>query len=445
MISKFNLSLLVICLHCSVVYANSRKILLDYINTNEEATRVVKTTLVSNNEKYKLYNISFDSLKWMDPSKVDNPIWNHNILIIIPNKVSSGTSFYRVSNGKRNEAIPNKIHPIVEHVSLKNNAVGIEIRNVPNQPIKFKDSPELLVEDGIIAYGWDKYLGSKDRGYVARLPMLKAAYLGFRAARDFLKKQKIEIKDYVAFGESKRGWVVWLLPVVDVAVKAIIPSVIDVLNVQKSMLHHHLVYGAWSPVLKDYEKFDIPRRMFGNEFGTLMDLIDPYKYRELISLPKLVINSANDQFFLPDNSQFYFKDLVGERHMMFLPNSGHQFKLNQNQLDSIATYFALIDQNKSLPQLKWEKDGNTVHIRSNTEVKELRVWQASNPKARDFRLWDDSSPRYKERKIPKKVKEKKYLIKLDKHSKKLFTSTFIEVIYSLEQGEISFTTEAFVN
>ncbi len=35
------------------------------------------------------------------------------------------------------------------------------------------------------------------------------------------------------------------------------------------------------------------------------------------------MNAAGDQFFLPDNSRFYFDDLQGEKHLRYVPNAKH--------------------------------------------------------------------------------------------------------------------------
>jgi len=35
------------------------------------------------------------------------------------------------------------------------------------------------------------------------------------------------------------------------------------------------------------------------------------------------MNSTGDQFFLPDNSQFYFQDLPGEKYLRYVPNTDH--------------------------------------------------------------------------------------------------------------------------
>ncbi len=41
---------------------------------------------------------------------------------------------------------------------------------------------------------------------------------------------------------------------------------------------------------------------------------EPYEYRDRLTMPKFLINAADDQFFLPDSSQFYFDDLKGEKN-----------------------------------------------------------------------------------------------------------------------------------
>ena len=37
-----------------------------------------------------------------------------------------------------------------------------------------------------------------------------------------------------------------------------------------------------------------------------MEIEDPYEYRQRLTMPKYIVNASGDQYFLPDNSQFYF-------------------------------------------------------------------------------------------------------------------------------------------
>ncbi len=62
------------------------------------------------------------------------------------------------------------------------------------------------------------------------------------------------------------------------------------------------------------------------QFEALMKIEDPYAYRDRLSLPKFIVNSAVDQYFLPDSSQFYFDGLPGEKYLRYLPNTDHSLK-----------------------------------------------------------------------------------------------------------------------
>jgi len=43
----------------------------------------------------------------------------------------------------------------------------------------------------------------------------------------------------------------------------------------------------------------------------------------VLTLPKMLINACDDEFFLNDSWQFYWNDLVGEKHIRYVPNTGH--------------------------------------------------------------------------------------------------------------------------
>ena len=47
-----------------------------------------------------------------------------------------------------------------------------------------------------------------------------------------------QVKEFVITGASKRGWATWTTAAVDNRVKAIMPMVIDLLNIKPSFEHH---------------------------------------------------------------------------------------------------------------------------------------------------------------------------------------------------------------
>ena len=80
--------------------------------------------------------------------------------------------------------------------------------------------------------------------------------------------------------------------------RAIVPVSIDMLNLAEQFPHHFAAYGDYAPALRDYREFDIGCRAGSARGQELLAVIDPYHYRERLTLPKLLINSAGDEFFL---------------------------------------------------------------------------------------------------------------------------------------------------
>jgi PhoPQ-activated pathogenicity-related protein len=198
----------------------------------------------------------------------------------------------------------------------------------------------------------------------------------------------LSIDGFVVAGASKRGWTTWTTAVVDPRVVAIVPMVIDLLNVEASFRHHHRSYGFWSPAIGDYVALHIPDWFGTRQFHDLARIEDPYSYRDRLTLPKLIVNATGDPLFLPDSSRFYFDGLKGEKHLRYVPNADHSLD-GTDAFDSLLAFFREIVEGVPRPQLTWRFQGRTaIHARSGTARRpsQVRLWKASNPAARDFRL-----------------------------------------------------------
>jgi PhoPQ-activated pathogenicity-related protein len=260
---------------------------------------------------------------------------------------------------------------------------------VPNQPLTFPDDGRQLYEDGFIAYTWDKYLRTGDANWLARLPMTKSAVRAMDTVTSFSASAQggsVKVDKFVVAGGSKRGWTTWTTAAVDRRVVAVVPMVIDLLNLEKSMRHHYEAYGFWAPAIKDYEKAGIMNWMGTPEFKSMMQIVEPYSYRERLTMPKFLINAAGDQFFLPDSSQFYFDDLKGEKYIRYVPNTDHSMR-NSDAQESLIAYYDAVLRNTRRPRFSWkfEKDG-AITVKTIDRPSEVKLWQATNPSKRDFRL-----------------------------------------------------------
>jgi PhoPQ-activated pathogenicity-related protein len=316
---------------------------------------------------------------------------------------------------------------------------------IPNQPLTFNQDGQPRVEDDLIAYCWIKYIDTGDATWLPRLPMVKSVVRAMDTVTALLASDqggKIAVKKFVVAGGSKRGWTTWLTGAVDKRVTAIVPAVIDVLNVRQCKINHYAAYGFWAPAIGDYTRHKVHERMETPRYAEILKLIDPYSYRDRLTMPKFVVNSAGDQYFPPDSSKFYFDDLKGVKYLRYVPNTNHSLS-GSDALESILAFEQAILKGAALPKFSWkvQTDGS---IRVQTEDKPLEVnlWQATNPKARDFRLLS-IGPAYKKTVLASQG-DGVYVAKVDKPPTG-WTAFLAELVFpSGEKIPYKFTTQVHI-
>jgi PhoPQ-activated pathogenicity-related protein len=270
--------------------------------------------------------LEMTSQKWLTENEVERPLWTHWLTVVRPRQVTSDIGFLFITGGSLGREPPPRPPAWMVDLARDTGTVVTELRLVPNQPIVFVDDPQRKprTEDDYIAYTWDKFLRTGDEKWPARLPMTKSAVRAMDAITAFVASpagSAAQVARFVVAGGSKRGWTTWTTAAVDARVVAIVPMVIDLLNIEPSFVHHWRAYGAWSDAVDDYVEHRIFDWMGTRQFRTLMKIEEPYEYRERLTLPKFLVNAAGDQFFLPDSSQFYFDDLRGEKQLRYVPNT----------------------------------------------------------------------------------------------------------------------------
>lgn len=351
-----------------------------------------KFELVNSTERedWSSYVLKLTSQRWLTEAEVDRPLWEHWLTIVVPKEVKHDTAFLYIGGGsnKKTEA-PKGPGVIVRRVALATNSVAVELGMVPNQPLTFTDEPGRgRSEDSLIAYTWDKFMRTGDPKWPLRLPMTKSAVRAMDAVQEFLasRPEPVDIDHFVVGGGSKRGWTTWTTGIVDSRVRAIVPIVINMLNVIPSFRHHYAALGFWAPAVNDYVKMDIMNRMETAEYAELMKIEEPFSYLDRLNMPKFVINAGSDEFFLPDSTQFYWDQLPDSKRLRNIPNTGHGLG-GSDVLDSVVGYYDLILKGAPLPEYSWSfPDAQTIEARSETAPKAALLWQVTNENARDFRL-----------------------------------------------------------
>ena len=201
---------------------------------------------------YTRYVRDMTSQSWRAASEVNRTLWRHWVTIIRPEKVEGETALLFITGGSNDGKPPERPDPMLLNMALTTSTVVAQVRLVPNQPLVFSDDKQPRREDEIIAYTWDKFLRGGDETWPLRLPMTKAAVRAMDTVTAFGAAPEgggVRVQKFVVAGASKRGWTTWTTAAVDRRVVAIAPLVIDVLNVEKALVHHWRAYGFWAPAI----------------------------------------------------------------------------------------------------------------------------------------------------------------------------------------------------
>ncbi len=393
---------------------------------------------------YQAYVLDLTSQTWAPPVAPDRTVWKHWLTIVKPDQVSYSTGFLYLTGGSNHDKVPAKVDPLLADIALSTHTVVAELRMVPNQPLTFPDGRKPgLVEDEFIAYTWDKYLRTGNDLWPARLPMTKAAVRAMDAVTAFMKTHNTAVETFMVAGASKRGWTTWTTAAVDKRVVAIAPMVIDLLNVEKSFQHHYRAYGFYSPAVKDYEDLGIMKWMGTPQYHKLMEIVEPYEYRDRLTMPKYIVNASGDQYFLPDSSRYYFDQLKGEKYLRYVENTDHSLR-NSDVREGLIAFFDAFLKKQERPKFFWRfEDDGSIRVTTATKPSEVKMWQATNPDHRDFRLVS-IGPAYKSTTLEAQ-KDGVYIAKVPKPERG-WTAYFVELTFpGTGKYEMKFSTAVRVN
>lgn len=336
------------------------------------------------------------SQRWLTEELVDRTLWEHWLVIVIPDKLDHRTAMMTIGSGRNGSDMPKGADATLRRTSKATNTVTAKLFQVPNQPLYFTDDGQRRSEDSIISHNWDKFMRTGDPVWITRLPMTKSVVRAMDTVQEFCASKaggEYRVDNFVVTGASKRGWTTWTTAAVDKRVIACIPVVIDLLNVVPSFIHHYEVYGFWAPQVQDYVDSRIFDWIGSPEFDALLKINDPYNYRHRLTMPKLLMNGAADQFFLNTSWQFYWDDLQGPKYLRYAPNAGHGMD-NADAAGTAIAFYQHILEDKALPEYSWSfPDDQSIRVTANTKPEVVKLWQATNPEVWNFR-WGEGGPEW---------------------------------------------------
>lgn len=333
----------------------------------------------------KLYNLLVTSQKWREYT------WRHQVAVIVPEQVKHDGALLFITGGSNKDEMPNWKKPddgtiqMMGLIAQKNSAIVAVVFQVPNQPL-FGD----LTEDEIISLTLHNYRNDKDYTWPLLFPMVKSAIRAMDAVQEFSKETlHHNIKHFLVSGASKRGWTTWLTGASDKRVEAIAPMVIDMLNMPKSISYHVEAWGDYSIQIQDYVNLGIAQDVNTPDGQQIVTMVDPFSYREKLTMPKLIFNGTNDEYWPADAIKHYIGEIPGENYLHYVPNAGHGLGDKKQAIQALSSFFAETLQNKKYPQCSWSIEENGQEINLTIDVSKdllegILLWTCDS-EDRDFR------------------------------------------------------------
>lgn len=381
---------------CTNSNISNQDILPCYVNSLSKLPLDYKFLGKENIDGLELKHYQLTSQEWSPGGLVAPKIWVHDVDIYIPKNpilehavlfINNGTRY--VSSGKPFKQSDMSKSALTE---LANNtsSIIISISDIPNQYLVYQDDKVERREDVNVARSWTLFMNDPKNLPVMPLhiPMTAAASQAMTLAEHELTEWKIN--KFIVSGMSKRGWTTWLAAIADTRVEGIIPFVIDILGVKNVLSHMYKVYGNnWPIAFAPYINEKIDSRIHEPEFEALMEISDPLNYlnspyKGRLSIPKYIINASGDDFFVPDNSQFFYDQMPGEKSLWVVPNVDHN-GIKKFAVHPMTNFIKRIQHGSSLPIVESTLSGNKLSVKFSEQPKTVKLWTAYNPSARDFR------------------------------------------------------------
>lgn len=396
-------------------------ILKDYVQEQDTAFRYEIKNVVEG-DSWKEYIIKMVSQEWLTSQDVDQTAWWHWLTIVIPDEVEESEALMIIGGGNHGNKMPESANDVLVQVALATKSIVADISNIPFQPLVYKnDLYGNRSEDELIAFGWRKFLegGAQDEDahWLAHIPMTKAVVRGMDVIQEVSTSAGKPVDKFVTAGGSKRGWTTWCTAIADDRIMAIIPIVIDMLNVVPSFNHHWKCYGAWSPAIGDYVQEGIMEWMGSKEFDRIMNIVEPYSFIDQLDLPKFLINATGDEFFVTDSWQFYWADLKGEKYLQYIPNTNHGLSNNEGEynMKSLTAFYKAVISDSDRPKYSWHVSNDSIYMNVDHALNSdysIKQWEAVNNETRDFRV-DAIGRSWSATKLPRS-NDGRYVVKITK-------------------------------
>ncbi len=395
-------------------------VLAQYVNTPDNAFqyRLVNTRYEL---LYTTYILDLTSQQW-HADEVRPKHWKHWLVIVEPRLLGLYTEYlpffslirtdrallYIIRGDADHEDRPTAASAQAVNIAMRTQSVVAELHGVPIGPVAFLDEqPEtdwwdnlnpfdndkdkvLREEDSLQARSFDLALATGDMTWALMAPMVKAVVRGMDVIQHFLQQRfwgRRVVNGFVLAGHSKRGHAAWLTAALDKRVVGVAPISYDLLNLAEQIALQEASWPDRSPEQGINEEFDLYRRFKSATGYALIANIDPYAYRDQLTIPAMIMVGSSDNYSCSDSANLYVNDLPGEVRLFYAANQGHAINELPEVHNNLTAFYQYGIKHLPMPDFTWSGLENGVFTITPHTQKPVAVtlWTATNPATRDFR------------------------------------------------------------
>lgn len=308
--------------------------------------------------------------------------WQNHLLIIRPPSVQSRVALIFITG---DYSYSEDELAVFRLMALQNRAYVAVLFDVPNQPL-FGGKRE----DWLISHTFLEFLRTGDPRWPALVPMVESTVVSMNLIQDYATSSGDSVEGFVLSGGSKRGWTTWLTAAIDERVEGIVPIAYDNLNLADQMRHQIEFWGSYSRSIREYVDSGILNDFDDPNKRELLELVDPFTYRDSLDLPKLIVVGTNDPYWPVDAANLYIYDLPGYSGMVYAPNAGHGTEVYR-VTQAIQGMISHLNTGLELPSIEifLEETASNVKVRFNVDERDSRLVELrffhSLSTVRDFR------------------------------------------------------------
>jgi PhoPQ-activated pathogenicity-related protein len=137
----------------------------------------------------------------------------------------------------------------------------------------------------------------------------------------------------------------------------------------------------------------IPQGTDTEDGKAISAMIDPYSYRNKLTVPKMIFIGTNDEYWTVDAIKHYYNQIPGKNMIHYVPNAGHNLAGGKQAFESLSGFFGTTIRNENYQTIDWKtadlKEGVELSVNAfENNLVEATLWTTTSSD-RDFRnnLW----------------------------------------------------------